>query len=302
MSIKFQDFNLNLDLVAPVIYKNFPHQVTRTGVQIDQDIVSELGRFLREYNSFLGICTTAPYYRIDAYFDEQSLWILEVNAAFVDGWGVALNLARASAIAVDVDKLVFPKQFHTLEGQYVPELKLFVSELSALGYRDNKIVKQIPENSTESVYIYGRQSSQNYWAVPFDGTYRDNKQHLGEFSRTWESEFVNIPRHYLCGSDSWESIPEDAVLKFCDKGSEECKRARQSVFIGKPSGGNPFFRNCYQEGKLLAQQFVEPMRNEGKNTQLIIMVRGADPLVGYVQYSSSQIINDNSVHGPLLLK
>jgi hypothetical protein len=53
---------------------------------------------------------------------------------------------------------------------------------------------------------------------------------------------------------------------------------------------------------MIAQQSVETLKNdEGQNMQLIIMCANDEPLIGYVQASVSDIINDNSVQSPLIL-
>src|SRR5690606_20317646 len=102
------------------------------GVVLSAKVKAELERFLEEYNAFLKV-EQAPYYRIDAYFDQNTLWVLEVNAAFVDGWGTALNLSRASWISLDPKAMVFPKLFATVEEEYLPELQLLIDELAVLG-------------------------------------------------------------------------------------------------------------------------------------------------------------------------
>lgn len=38
------------------------------------------------------------------------------------------------------------------------------------------------------------------------------------------------------------------------------------------------------------------------NTQLILLTAGSTPVTGYVQFSRKEIINDNSVHGPLWIE
>jgi hypothetical protein len=115
MNIKFCNFDMDPSIVAPVIYGKNPHQTTSRGIELSQGVSDELRRFLSGFSASAGVEQT-PYYRIDAYFDEDTLWILEINASFVDGWGTALNLARASGIQINHGRLIFPDQFATKAG------------------------------------------------------------------------------------------------------------------------------------------------------------------------------------------
>lgn len=301
MSIDFCNFDMDVSKVAPVIYGEKPHLTTGTGVNIPCDIVQELQAFFSGFNKSVGI-EQIPYYRIDAYFDEKSLWILEINASFVDGWGTALNLARTSGIFVDPKSLVFPKRFTTKNTVYMPELSLFIDELKMRGISDAEIVSSI-EKDHGSTYVYGRVGSKDKpYILPYDGLRLDNKLNLGLFSRNWNGTTVKVPKHYISRFEEWEKIPKEVVLKFCDKGSEECKRAGQSVLFDKPAGKSPFLKRCYRAENLLAQEIIQPKRYGDKNCQIIIFAIGDAPVTGYVQYSREDIINDNSTHGPLRIE
>ncbi|MFA7209377.1 MAG: hypothetical protein WC120_03745 [Parcubacteria group bacterium] len=285
-------------IVAPIIYGENRHSTTNKGVVISSGIRQELQSFLSGFNASIGIEQT-PYYRIDAYFNEQRLWILEINASFVDGWGTALNLARASGIAFDPTPLVFPRRFASESSAYLPELRLFVSELAHLGLHDHDVCEW-NGNGVDPIYVYGRIGSKDQpHILPYDGLRLDNKLNLGMFSRSWDGDAVKTPRHYINRFDSWEKVPRETVLKFCDKGSVECERARQSVILKKPTGKARFIKQCYDAETLIAQDIVRPMKQDGNNCQLIIFAIGDEPITGYVQYSRSEIINDNSIHGPL---
>ena len=299
MNIEFFDFNMNQSIVAPVIYDRNEHRTTNKGIVISKTVTEELKRFLFGFNSFVGI-EKPPYYRIDAYFDNQALQIIEINASFVDGWGTALNLSRASGIKIDPKLLQFPKKFVTHSNLYFPELELFISELSLLGISGDICLSRYQD---EPVYVYdrvGRKDQPNI--IPYDGIRLDNKLNLGLFSKSWKSELVQVPRHYIGRFENWEDVPKDVVLKFCDKSSEECKRARQSVIFGKPDGKAPFIKRCYNTEALLAQDFVSPTKQGNDGCQLIIFVVNDTPVTGYVQYSWNKIINDNSIHAPLQIK
>lgn len=312
MTISFQDFELDGSIVAPIIYRDWPHSTTSKGVVISEEVSHELRRFLSAFNRSVGV-QQDPYYRIDAYFDESTLWILEINALFVDGWGTALNLSRASGIEVDPAKLAFPRWFASRSSAYLAELSLFVSELAHLGLCGYRILEW-GDNFVDPTYVYASQlevltyyKSLNHLGetqrlsplVPYDGLRLDNKLNLGLFSREWPGEIVKVPRHYIARFDQWEEIPLEVVLKLCDKSSPESARAHESVMFNKPSGKAPFIKRCYRDEALIAQDYVAPTRIDNKNCQLIIFVIGDDPITGYVQYSRSKIINDNSTHGPL---
>lgn len=298
MRISLWDFEMETSIVAPVIYGDYPHRTTNRGAIISSETTQELRRFLSDFNASASI-ERLPYYRIDAYFDDQTLWILEINASFVDGWGTALNLARASHIEIDPSNLIFPDRFATKNAVYRPELELFLCELSILGICHRK-AHEWNEDNLDQIYVYGRVGSKDQpHILPYDGIRLDNKLNLGLFARTWNGDVVKVPRHYIERFNQWEEIPQGAVLKFCDKGSIECERARQSVILGKPLGKARFLKQCYRTETLLAQDFVRPVRQNGNNCQLIILAIGDKPITGYVQYSWDDIINDNSIHGPL---
>lgn len=296
MEINFFDFNMDQSVIAPIIYNTNWHQTTNKGVVLSDKIIQELKRFLLAFNVSVEVEQT-PYYRIDAYFDTDALWILEINASFVDGWGTALNLARASDIVVDPRALVFPRRFATKSLVYLPELQLFLNELSVLGINDCKLCDW---NGKDLMYVYGRVGQKDQLNIlPYDGLRLDNKLNLGLFSRIWSSDLVKIPQHHISRFDDWENVPVEVVIKFCDKSSAECERARQSVIFNKPSGKAPFIRRCYNAETLLAQNLVKPAKVSGRNCQLVILAIGNEPITGYVQYSRSEIINDDSIHGPL---
>lgn len=294
--IDFFDFEMDKSIVAPIIYGENPQSTTNRGVIIPRETKQELKTFLSGFNTYVGT-EQIPYYRIDAYFVERTLWILEINASFVDGWGTALNLARASGIKVDPAPLIFPKRFVSVSKEYLPELNLFVAELSALNLKGHSVCEN--SNGIDLIYVYGRIRAKNRQILPYDGLRLDNKINLGLFSREWNGNLVKVPRHYINRFESWEDIPLEVALKFCDKGSHECEQARQSVMFNKPLGRAPFIKQCYKEEKLLAQDIVCSTKQGGDNCQLIILAIGNEPITGYVQYSRKKIINDNSTHGPM---
>lgn len=240
--IRFTEFTLDRVAVAGCIYKNVSHEVTSNGVVLSSEVKAELRQFLDAFNTFIGV-TEMPYYRIDAYVQGDALWILELNASFVDGWGTALNLCRVSGGSVDPESLVFPELFATESSDYLPELEVFLAELKLVGV-DGQIVpyQYYPELPT---YIYGRVGSVTQKNVrPFEGLRLDDKRNLAQFSTLWQGKYVRVPRHYMSDTDLWEDIPASAVLKFCDKSGDASKQARTSVLIGKPEGKAKFLRRC----------------------------------------------------------
>lgn len=321
--ISFERFPLVRGHVATCIYDVAPHQVTDEGVRLSPNVVRQLRDFLCNYNRFVD-APANPYYRIDAYFSERTLYILEVNAAFVDGWGTALNLARTSSIRLNRDLLRFPKFFVSLDVVYLPELRLLVSELEHLGIGGNTVCESLSElGADESAYVYGRFDGRGQIHYPMDGVRIDNKMNLARFSQQWDprrASKIRIPKHFV-GCDGlsieptmWDDIvkvqqnrfpfevgPLNMVLKFCDKGGLECAKYRKSVIVGIPEGKNKYLRKCYEYGTVIAQEYIQPQKFQSDNCQLVILTVGDEPVTGYVQYSPKNIINDNSVHGPLAL-
>ena len=183
-NIQFHDFPMDRSQVAPCIYKNLSHQTTNTGIVLNHTIIKELRRFLLEYLQSLAKTFSSYHFycRIDAYFDENSITILEVNTAFVDGWGTALNLSRTCGIKINPDLLFFPKFFSYCSCDYLPELQLLVDELRYLGKDEHTIASQYDYDkfridNIKPVYLYGRTITQtpNENIVFFDGNCSDNK-------------------------------------------------------------------------------------------------------------------------------
>lgn len=301
--MEFRTFRMQAHWVAPNIYGDMQHHTTNLGCVIPKTIRRELESLLKQFNQLVGARRT-PYYRIDAYFDPRDglITILEINASFVDGWGTALNLARAAGIRVPSESLTFPNRLATTDWVYLPELQLFRDELRELGHDGHSIVEWTYDDS-QPIYVYGRVREVYDNVFPYDGLRLDNKLNLAQLSRRWQGRYVHIPRHFVSGKSNWDDIPGDAVLKFCNKNSIACQRARWSVCFGKPKGKAPFLRQCYREESLLAQEHITPASDGGiHNCQLVIMAIGNKVMTGYVQFSPKRLINDNSTHGPLMIQ
>ena len=302
-------FNLDASLVAPVIYGQQPHRVTNLGITISSDIRSELELLLAQYGKAI-MAPRPAYYRFDCYFDATKLWVLEINTAFVDGWGTALILSRAANIHVNTEPLkVFPNAIATTDSVYLPEMQLFADELQAHMCQRLEIKNEFTGTHfpAPDVYVYGRLREEFPNIYPRRGHRLDDKRNLASFEHdVWRGSYVRIPRHFAIGWTTWNEIPDSAVLKFCEKGGVESERARASVILGKPSGKAKFLRFCYESERLIAQDRIQPILiDEGsfdKFGQLIILAIDDKVVCGYVQYSSQLIISDNSIHGPLLIE
>jgi hypothetical protein len=242
--------------------------------------------------------------RMDVYPNRNSLSVLEVNTAFVDGWGTALNFSRAIGASLEVGGL-FPNRFGLMEEQYRPELKVLLGELALHGQTETSLVdwQESGESQETPIYVYGRRKLEADQVLPKNGLFLDNKLWLTAFSKLWQGTVVEIPRSFSCaGGTEWQEVPKDVYLKFADKSSEESERARFSVRKGKPQGKAPFLKRAYSNGQLIAQSQVPvwPEEIDGalRNAQLVVLSKG-DLICGYVQYGYGSIINDNSIHGPL---
>lgn len=219
---------------------------------------------------------------------------------------MALNLSRAVGSKPNLDS-VFPDYFALRESEdYLPELELLMQELQIAG-KEPVYVDTVPQYPGEEVYVYGRDNYESTRILPRSGLVLDNKRWLTDFSAIWEGQMVQTPAAYSAElGDEWADIPSDVYIKFSDKSSSESAKARFSVQRGKPEGKSPFLKKCFREGLLIAQKQVEPffenIDDEPQAVQLVVLAKGKF-LTGYVQYSrSSYIINDNSIHGPLIFE
>lgn len=301
---RFQDFEFKPDVgIAESIYQGRSQQVTERGCVVSGEATADLRRFASDYAGFLGI-PWQPYLRVDIYPSTKGLAVLEVNTAFVDGWGIALNLSRAIGEATETDGL-FPDRFGLVEEQYRPELTLLLGELAVRGQVKTSLETREEPSSQEGapIYVYGRLATTEPLVLPRNGRALDDKRLLARFSRAWNGQAVYVPETFTAeAGNDWQDIPPDVYLKFVDKSSEAAQAARFSVQAGKPQGKAPFLRRAYQAGKLIAQREVRPwqeiVNGLSRTVQLVVLTKG-DFMTGYVQYGRGPIINDNSIHGPL---
>ena len=306
-SVEFAEFPLDTTKVAPVIYREWTklgpthwdyvdqrHRVTPKGVIVSREATRELEQLLFRYTEFIG--EPGRYCRADVLVTPDSLAVLEVNMAYVDGWGTALNLSRAAGI--QVWQPPFANCFTLDKPAYLPELELLLRELGGDRHIDDN-----HRQCRGGVCVYGQRNPEI-----------DDKRLLARFAPNWHGELVTIPTFYMAETGtSWIDIPQDVYLKYVDKFGTEAMSARFSVRRGKPSGKARSLRASYEQGRMIAQarvhslgmggQTASPFGSDQPNPglQLVVLAVDRDYLVGYAQYAHGDIITDNSLHGPLAL-
>jgi hypothetical protein len=234
-------FTLNTSEIATSIYRDCPHQTTSVGMILTESARHELGEFLEAYLRFLG-SNEHLFLRFDIFLGNDALNVIEVNAELQDGWGVALNLLRASGNTLPVcNDANFPTEIIAYSEDYLSEFKLAQSELARIG-KEMKIAWShdrpgIPSKS------------------PFD-----DKLCLAQFSREWRGNRVRIPKTYWVENTDWEQLPDDVVFKFRHKYGEPAQRARYSVATRSGIGRGKFMHQSYVAGHVVVQERIEPFR------------------------------------------
>lgn len=279
-------FELDSSVVAGRIYRNYEHQTTSMGLVIEKVIRRELSSFLSTFLAFVQ-CEEHVFLRLDAFATTSELYIIEVNVELQDGWGVALNLLRASNNKLETDGVRLPTEIILYRDDYRPEFELAQNELAWLGHN----MEIVSWRSRPGVLAKGA---------------FDSKIHLARFSQTWLDRNVRIPKTYIAETTPWNSIPEDVVFKFCEKYGEQARKALYSVARRREIGHGKFMRKCYENGTAIAQELVTPFKLEdGSSTQAIILCSRNTPVVGYTQVAppSVFVINDKSASkGPLIFE
>lgn len=287
-------FDLDEKIIAKSIYWNEKRNFTNEWIEISEEVKEEFKIFLEEYIKFIWLKKTA-FFRIDAYFDENNLYILDINWSFVDGWWNALNLTRA--INEDIDNILlskFPENFYLQEEIYRPEFELLISELN-LNWIKAEEIEEI--NERYKTYLYWTESRK--WNLfPYDWLRIDNKMNLALFSKKWKWKNIKIPEFTLSSEKSYEDIPKKSVLKVTWK--QDIKWLDWKIKIWKPKNWK-LASKLWEENKLVVQEIKDPYIDENwKNNQAIFMTINSEPIVWYVQKSIENIINDNSVQWPLI--
>ncbi len=305
--ITFKEFNINKDIITSSIYEGQKRQIDNMWIEISEEINAELTIFLDNYINFLWLNWKKVFFRIDAYFDKNQLYILDMNASFVDGRWNALNLTRS--IWKKVDLLIlnyFPKNLKLEKEEYRPEFELCIKELNILFFNDQVNGYEYPDfneisdikSKKEEIYIYWETNKIWENILPYNWKYIDNKNNLADFSKIWKWDFLKIPEFITSNELNYSQLPKEIVLKIAWK--EDIREDwRNKVFIWKPKK----WGSLWEQWKLVAQEKVSPLKNyKWENTQAIILSLWTKALVWYVQNSTKDIINDNSIQSPLVLK
>lgn len=290
------NIDINPDIIAKSIYSGEIREYSEQGVELNIQIIAEFNQLLAAFTQFVWQKRTS-YYRVDAYFDDDKLYILDINASFVDGWWNAMNMSRAMWNPQTSDDMdVFPENFYLQDGLYRPEFELFRSELEKLWISSQEVFDVSERYKTYAYWVFDKKEN----LFPFDGVRIDNKMNLALFSKIWEWNNIEIPNIILPSDCSWQDTPKDFVYKITWK-SDISNRWTWKVKIWKPKKWAWAWKQ-WENYKMVAQQPVETLKNsKGQSMQLIIMCANDQAITGYVQSSVSDIINDNSVQSPLIL-
>lgn len=286
--MRLSEFLLNPNVLASEIYAGAQHITTPAGLAIPEYVRTKLGEFLAQFIVHAQIpLDLHPFLRIDAFFDEHALHIIEINVETREGWGIALNLLHAAGHLLDQNlALLLPREFITFpSSKYIPEYELAAREAQRYG-----------------VEIRHRPYTQKEVGM---GTYPySNKLYLADFSRVWNGTCVHIPPIFHHPHVIWENIPEAVVFKFCNKLSPECQAAGYSVATRAQINRGKHMRRCYTNRNAIAQALIPPALTAGNQVcQAIIMCAGATPVTGYLQVAPAGtfIINDKTAaKGPLI--
>lgn len=302
MPVTFRKFVLNSSIVAPCIYGTARHRTTTLGAVLSGALRDELRRLLLQLLDVAGVDEEGTFFRIDAYPDTDGrLHVLEVNAHFVDGWGTALNLARAAGCRMSLDTARFPRLWTSEEDIYLPELKLARDELARLGVADPRAIgwREAMNGFEEPVYWYGRfRRFDDYpYMRPAAGDRLDDKGLFTELSLLWEGDEVLVPMTYGCELTSWDELPRNVVFKPRRKYDADLPvQFRSDIGRGRE------ICQAYEDGNVIAQEVLTRHLMNNRPIQLIVMCVGVEPVTGYLQHAGEgvRIINDDSEHGPLI--
>lgn len=301
--IWFKDFSINPEIIAPRIYSSFDRQISSRWIEINDEVRWELEDFLKAYIEFLWFGDKKAFFRIDSYFDQNRLYILDVNASFVDGWWNAINFTRAVWEEVwEILNWYFPENFFLQEEVYRPEFELSIREIWMQTWENFQEIDEI--NSMNSTYIYWNlrcwKESENVY--PFNWIKNDDKRNLARFSKIWRWDLVKIPVFIMPEDEQdFDKIPDNVVLKIASKRDID-ESWRNKVFVWKKSIWKRWVW-LWKDWILVAQTLQNPQKNDNwENTQAIILTAWANAIAWYVQNSTRSIINDSSVQSPLIFK
>lgn len=302
--------NLSVDtsILPAEIFAGSPYQTTSLGLKIPRETKDELREFLGRYLQTAGIENdNEVFFRVDLYPDTENdnvFWVIEVNALFVDGWGVALNLSRAAGSPVEIGGLDnrFPETWTTEDRVYLPELQLACDELKiATGKQFLFQPAAACRLFKPPAYWYGRQRPYEK-LCPQHGETLDDKLVLVRLANTWHGEHVKIPRSFSLETTVWDNLPSPSGLVF--KLRRKWQNPRMSIRFGDQIGRGNDVRRGYNRKDIVAQEVLRRATiNGGQHVQIIIVTIGKKPISGYVQIArpDARIINDDSIHGPVIL-
>ncbi len=308
MIFDFHQFDINTRILPTSVYGNEPYLAQSLGGVVSGQVISELRVLLERFVSFCSVKKLPHvFFRIDGFFNSEGLHVLEVNARFVDGWGIALNLSRAANISIPQEHLLFPELWHLPQAQklYRNEFNLLRRELSFLGLH-SKEVGTGALGKGSPVYCYGfdyPERNEGNLLVPIYGKELDDKLMLARFSWEWHGVLVKIPLGYYKTLCDWEDVPKNAIFKFRDKHGTESIKARGSVFYEDQLPRGNFLEQCYNREALIAQDLVVPCFTDDGRTiaQIEIQCCGTEPVCGYALFApkGTRVVNDRYVHGPV---
>lgn len=284
---RIHEYGLDTAMLATRMYREEPHRTTSFGVSIPEDVRAELQVFLGQFLCFVG-CTEQLFMRIDAFLSLQGLNIIEINAELQDGWGVALNLLRASNGRMRLnDRASWPTEIIAYSSDYVPEFELARQEFAHLGHACDIVMSaDRPDVPMKSVF--------------------DDKLYLAQFSQVWNGVRIQTPKTSWADNTTWDSLPEDAVFKFRHKYGAQALRARYSVIQRSGIGKGRFVREMYDAGHVVVQERIEPFRlGDESVTQAILLCANDKPITGYLQVAPADtfVINDRTAaKGPLVFE
>ena len=299
----FAPVTLREDLLPASIYGDAPYRTVPLCVQMPIVMQAEIQRFLQALLAQGGCAEEGTYFRIDAYLNRGVLWVLEVTTQYIDGWGIALNLLRASGNPITLPP-AFPSVWVLDNPLYRPEIELDAREiaLATAGVLEPHIVTpEVFDTRDDLVYWYGWKAPDHVRIRPAYGRFLEDKIHLQRLSSTWSGDRVQIPPTYMIDERSWDDLPFPVV----------CKNRRKNVGVygnvalcqtradtGKQA------RRAYERREAVAQAFVEPYRyDDVRPTQLEILCIGTKPVTGYILQGDPNafVLNDRAAHGPLIL-
>lgn len=297
--IWFKDFSVDPDKIAPKIFGNFDRQINSRWVLVNDEVRWELQDFLKEYIQFLWLNWKKAFFRIDAYFDKNRLYILDMNASFVDGWGNAINFTRAVWERVwEILSWYFPAKFYLQDEVYRPEFELAIREIWQQTWENFSEIKGLDFDLPIYIYWTLKDWDSNENIFPFNWVLNDDKKNLARFSRAWKWDLVKIPDFIMSEEAKYLEVPENVVLKVASK-NDIRSDWRNKIFIWKPKKRQPM----WEAWLLVAQTLQNPQKNDNwENMQAIILTAWTKVIAWYVQNSTRNIINDSSVQSPLVFK